>query len=82
LLYASVTFWPSEEGHREAIGSPEAIAEAELDATLLVVVVVGIDWLALDESLVEVSWLEAVLLCALSDELDSAETLPELEPVV
>ena len=57
-------FWPSEEGHKEAIGSPEAVAEAVLEATLLVVVVVGIDWLTLDESLVELSWLEAELLCA------------------
>lgn len=54
-----------------------------LDATLLVVVVVvGIDWLTTDESLVEVSWLEAALLCESVAVLDPTESLLELDAVV
>jgi hypothetical protein len=72
-------FWPSEAGQRVAIGSPELVAEAVLDATSLVVV--G-DWLTMDESVVEVDWLEAVLLCESEAVLDALETLLELESVV
>jgi hypothetical protein len=50
-----------------------------LDATSLVVV--G-DWLTMDESVVEVDWLEAVLLCESEAVLDALETLLELESVV
>jgi len=56
------------------------VAEAVLDATLLVVV--GVDWSMTVESLVEVSWLETVLLCESVAVLDATETLLELESVV
>lgn len=72
-------FWPSEEGQRVAIGSPDDVAEAVLDATSAVVV--GVDWLTADESLVEVIWLEATLLCESVAVLDATETLLELEAV-
>jgi hypothetical protein len=72
-------FWPSEAGQRVAIGSPELVAEAVLDATSLVVV--G-DWLTIDESVVKESWLEAVLLCESEAVLDALETLLELESVI
>jgi hypothetical protein len=85
-------FWPSEAGHRVAIGSPELVAEAVLDATSLVVVaeavldtmslVVEGDWLTMDESVVEVDWLEAVLLCESEAVLDALDTLLELESVI
>jgi hypothetical protein len=44
-------------------------------------VVVG-DWLTMDESVVEMSWLEAVLLCESEAVLDAVETLLELESIV
>jgi len=56
------------------------VAEAVLDATLSVVV--GVDWSIMDESLVEVSWLETALLCESVAVLDATETLLELESVV
>jgi len=56
------------------------VAEAVLDATLSVVV--GVDWSITDESLVEVSWLETVLLCESVAVLDATETLLELEMMV
>jgi hypothetical protein len=51
-----------------------------LDAMSLVVV--GVNWLTMDESVVEVSWLEAVLLCESEAVLDALETLLELESVI
>jgi hypothetical protein len=61
--------------------SSDDVAEAVLDATLLVVVV-GVDWLTTNELLVEVSWLAAALLCESLTVLDTTETLLELESVV
>jgi hypothetical protein len=72
-----VTFWPSEEGHKVAKGNPELVAEVVLDVTSLVGV--GVNWLAMDESVVEVSWVEIVLSEVV---LNPAETLLEFDTVV
>jgi hypothetical protein len=72
-----VTFWPSEEGHKVAKGSPELVAEAVLDVASLVGV--GVNWLTTEESVVEVSWVETVLSEAV---LDPAKTLLEFDTVV
>jgi hypothetical protein len=55
------------------------VAEAVLDAMSLVV---EGDWLTMDESVVEVDWLEAVLLCESEAVLDALDTLLELESVI
>jgi hypothetical protein len=60
-----------------AKGSPELVAEAVLDVASLVGV--GVNWLAMDESVVEVSWVETVLSEAVPG---PAETLLELDTVV